>query len=86
MSPLMFAARAGKAELLQKLLSANAEVNAQDLVRNTSLHEAAAQGHVECIGLLLHAKADLRIKGHHPSRHAVGIITPTPKTVLYADH
>lgn len=63
-SPLMFAARAGKGLLCRLLLQAGAEVNCKDLVRNTALHEAAHQGHVECVGLLLHAKADLRMRGH----------------------
>ncbi|MEO5376416.1 MAG: ankyrin repeat domain-containing protein [Magnetococcus sp. DMHC-6] len=55
-TPLMWAAKMGDIELVQKLLNAGANVNIEDLWGQTALLLAIQNGHREIVSLLLHQK------------------------------
>ena len=55
----MFASRMGHVEVVKALLSASANVNAQDENGWTALMSASLKGHVEVVKALLSAGADV---------------------------
>ncbi len=55
--PLRHAAAAGKADLVRALLACGADLDACDVFSRTAIEYAAANGHVECVRLLLNAGA-----------------------------
>ena len=60
-TPLMHAARAGKADAVRMLLLAGARVNARENWNGqTALHWAAAEGHGEVVAALIEGGADIR--------------------------
>lgn len=62
-TPLMKAAWEGDAAIVALLLEKGAKVNAQATdTKETALHNAVSQGHVEVVKLLLDAKADFKIQ------------------------
>ncbi len=67
---LHLAAGNGRADIATLLITAGANINAQDTYGNTALHSAARFGHVEAVKTLLLAGADSTIintEGEHPS-------------------
>ncbi|CAH1782951.1 unnamed protein product [Owenia fusiformis] len=58
MSSLMYAAKAGRALVIQKLLEQNVDINKQDSRGWTALSHAAFKGHQRVVTLLLNHKAD----------------------------
>ena len=62
MTPLHVAAREGKAEVVNLLLSKGADINAQYKNGGTALHLAALNGHREVIKALLSKRADATIR------------------------
>ena len=76
-SVLQVAARFGKLQMLNLLLEAGAQTDLLDTScwGQTALHDAAGQGHVECVRSLLPASANpniLNSHGHTPLSQAVG--------------
>ena len=65
---LMAAARAGDVVLVRILLEAKAKVNLKDDVGVTALHQAAREGKIDAMGLLLASEAD----GSAPDFHFLG--------------
>ena len=53
MTPLLLAAQVGRSDILEALLNAGADINAEDVAARTALHIAAAEGHLEASRFLL---------------------------------
>ncbi|CAG7919699.1 unnamed protein product [Penicillium olsonii] len=62
---LIIAAKNGHTKVVQTLLKAHADVNAQHVYYGTCLHAAASQGHVETVRMLLDAHADVNAQSGH---------------------
>ncbi len=61
-SGLLIAAQIGLTDVIAELISQGSPVNFKnDLTGNSALHEAAAQGHLECVKLLLAHGAQVNI-------------------------
>ena len=58
-TPLMCAAEKGEREMVQTLLNAGADVNADTLLEDSPLMYAAKNGHTEVVKVLLQAGADV---------------------------
>ena len=63
LTPLLLACSAGQLACAKELLDRKADVNKTSSFRMSSLFGAAFNGHLDCIDLLLTAKADLFIQG-----------------------
>lgn len=64
-APVHVAASIGASEILKLLINHGASVRVQcGPEKSTALHLAAADGDVECVGLLLDAKADINARNH----------------------
>lgn len=61
-TPVMLAAAAGHAEVLQSLVQAGCSVALKAQDGSTALHKAAAQGHLACVEALLQAGADPNVQ------------------------
>ena len=61
-TPLHVAAIQGKANIVQQLIEAGADINAPGEHGYTPLHEACAQGKIEVVELLLRNGADVAIE------------------------
>ena len=59
LTPMHWAARAGRAEAVARLAEAGAELNAATAADQTPLHLAASEGHTEAVEALAQAGADL---------------------------
>ncbi|MCC6906563.1 MAG: ankyrin repeat domain-containing protein [Phycisphaerales bacterium] len=80
LTPLMWAARRGRSDVIQRLIDAGADVQAVDSKRQTALHWAAWRGDVDSIQLLLAAGADLEaISGDDLSPLACAIMQGAPR-------
>ena len=60
-TPLVWAVRARNAACATHLLDAGAAVNSPQAYSEAPIHVAAAQGDTECLELLLHRQADVRV-------------------------
>jgi len=63
MTPLHYAASCGRTAIVQKLIAAGADVNAQNITDNTPLLMACNKGHTETVQQLLRAGANMSIHG-----------------------
>ena len=61
-TPLHWAARAGKIEIVRMLIDAGANVNVQTNGGSTPLHEAVRYGSVEIVRMLIDAGADVNLQ------------------------
>lgn len=64
-SPLHWACFAGRANIVDMLLSRGARINSTNMGDDTALHLAASHGHIECVNLLLKNKADVNVLNEH---------------------
>ena len=63
-TPLMLACRRGHDDIVERLLSAGANINATDeLTHNTALRMAVTHGHAECANILIREGADVNKVG-----------------------
>ena len=62
-SPLHWAARAGRTEVVRLLLAEGAEVDAQNDIKRTALHVAADKGQTDVVKLLVENGSNLEIRG-----------------------
>jgi ankyrin repeat protein len=61
-TPLMFAARFGRKDMVELVLSFKPDIDAKDRDGYTALHQAAAYGHEDIINLLLDKKASVNLR------------------------
>ncbi|MBY0352759.1 ankyrin repeat domain-containing protein [Candidatus Babeliales bacterium] len=70
-TPLLWAAKNGRAECLRLLLECEktdaATIDARDVINRSALHLAAKGGHLECLRLLLAKNADINAYGYQDS-------------------
>jgi hypothetical protein len=83
-TPLIAAAGKGNAHVVRMLLSAKANVDAQDIYGDTALIEAAKKGHREIIELLLNAGANPSLANNKGETAYDVTITPEIKQLLEA--
>ena len=55
-TPLIYAVRSGKAQFVEKILSAGADANITNKYGTTALMYASNNGHVECLRELIAAR------------------------------
>ncbi|CUS23994.1 LAQU0S13e00914g1_1 [Lachancea quebecensis] len=63
---LQIACDKGKYDVAKRLIQEGYNVNDQDNAGNSPLHEAALNGHLNIVQLLLHNGADVNIQSHEP--------------------
>jgi ankyrin repeat protein len=77
-SPLMIASRAGKDEIVKRLLARGVAVNQWGSPGRTALHEAAGQAKLTTCRVLLHAGADPNAFSEHVSQTGESVFGLSP--------
>lgn len=61
-TPLLLAAQVGRSDILEILLSAGADIGAEDVASRTALHISTAEGHLEASRYLLSRDPSLLLR------------------------